>query len=113
MANVLVIYFSAYGHIHRMAEAAAKGAADEGHAVRLSRIPEFRSPDNVTALLDHPSRRKERAGGGDDEGDGDGNGGGGNGDGGLAGAFRIGPDGRSTRRPNGSSRAFRKRRRTI
>lgn len=88
MANVLVIYFSAYGHIHRMAEAAAKGAAEEGHAVRLARIPEFRSPDNVTALLDHPSLRKERAGGGDGEGDG-GDGGGGNGNGGLAGAFRI------------------------
>lgn len=60
MAKVLIVYFSAYGHIHRMAEAAAKGASDEEHEVRLGRIPEFRSPDNVTALLDHPSHRQER-----------------------------------------------------
>ncbi|WP_373231456.1 NAD(P)H-dependent oxidoreductase [Cohnella sp.] len=59
MAKVLIVYFSAYGHIHRMAEAAAKGAQDEGHEVRLVRIPEFRSPDNVTAMLDHPSRRQD------------------------------------------------------
>ncbi|TCM96936.1 NAD(P)H dehydrogenase (quinone) [Paenibacillus sp. BK033] len=58
MANVLVIYFSAYGHIHRMAEAAAQGAEQEGHTARLVRIPEFRHPDNVTALLDHPDRRR-------------------------------------------------------
>ncbi|WP_027094474.1 NAD(P)H-dependent oxidoreductase [Cohnella thermotolerans] len=72
MANVLVVYFSAYGHVHRMAEAAAKGAAEAGHTARIVRIPEFRSPDNVTALLDHPSRRRE----GRDEG--------------LSGAFRVG-----------------------
>ncbi|MRN55052.1 NAD(P)H-dependent oxidoreductase [Paenibacillus monticola] len=60
MAKVLIIYFSAYGHIHRMAEAAAKGASDEEHEVRIRRIPEFRSPDNVTALLDHPSHRQDR-----------------------------------------------------
>ncbi|MBN2981750.1 NAD(P)H-dependent oxidoreductase [Cohnella algarum] len=60
MANLLVVYFSAYGHIHRMAEAAAKGAEDDGHQTRLARIPEFRSPDNVTALLDRPDRRSGR-----------------------------------------------------
>lgn len=58
MAKVLIVFFSAYGHIHRMAEAAAKGAGDEGHEVRLCRIPEFRSPENITALLDHPGRRQ-------------------------------------------------------
>lgn len=58
MANVLVIYFSAYGHIHRMAEAAAQGVKSEGHTARLVRIPEFRHPDNVTALLDHPDRAR-------------------------------------------------------
>lgn len=61
MANVLVIYFSAYGHIHRMAEAAAQGVESEGHTARLVRIPEFRHPDNVTALLDHPDRRRPAA----------------------------------------------------
>ncbi|RUS42462.1 NAD(P)H-dependent oxidoreductase [Cohnella sp. AR92] len=72
MAKLLVVYFSAYGHMYRMAEAAAKGANDEGHEGRLARIPEFRSPDNVTALLDHPSRRQDR----DEEA--------------LSGTFRIG-----------------------
>lgn len=72
MANVLIVYFSAYGHIHRMAEAAAKGVRDAGHVARLARIPEFRSEDNITALLDHPSRRQGRA----DEG--------------LSGTFRVG-----------------------
>ncbi|MBB6635800.1 NAD(P)H-dependent oxidoreductase [Cohnella thailandensis] len=72
MAKLLVAYFSAYGHIFRMAEAAGKGASDEGHEARLVRIPEFRSPDNITALLDHPSRRRHR----DEEG--------------LSGTFRVG-----------------------
>ncbi|MCI3921088.1 NAD(P)H-dependent oxidoreductase [Paenibacillus sp. TRM 82003] len=58
MANVVVVYFSAYGHIHRMAEAAARGVEREGHVARLARIPEFRAPENVTALLDHPERRR-------------------------------------------------------
>ncbi|MBB3111629.1 NAD(P)H dehydrogenase (quinone) [Paenibacillus phyllosphaerae] len=61
MANLLVIYFSAYGHIYRMAEAAAREAEREGHVVKLARIPEFRSPDNVTALLDHPDRLQGKA----------------------------------------------------
>ncbi|AJY74478.1 NAD(P)H-dependent oxidoreductase [Paenibacillus beijingensis] len=73
MAKLLVVYFSAYGHIHRMAEAAAKGASEDGHTTRIVRIPEFRSPDNITALLDHPSRRQRR----DDDDS-------------LSGTFRIG-----------------------
>ncbi|REK62485.1 MAG: flavoprotein [Cohnella sp.] len=72
MANVLIVYFSAYGHMHRMAEAAAKGVSDAGHEARMARIPEFRSPENVTALLDHPSRRR------------------GSGEDGLSGTFRVG-----------------------
>lgn len=72
MANVLIVYFSAYGHIHRMAEAAARGVRDAGHTARLARIPEFRSADNVTALLDHPGRRTGQS----DEG--------------LSGTFRVG-----------------------
>ncbi|SFB54189.1 NAD(P)H dehydrogenase (quinone) [Cohnella sp. OV330] len=60
MAKVLVVYFSAYGHMHKMALAALRGAADEGHEARLARIPEFRSPDNVTALLDRPGRESGR-----------------------------------------------------
>ncbi|MBW5447916.1 flavoprotein [Cohnella sp. CFH 77786] len=72
MANVLIVYFSAYGHMYRMAEAAARGVEGAGHAANVMRIPEFRHPDNVTALLDHPSRRQ---GGQDDP---------------VSGAFRTG-----------------------
>jgi NAD(P)H dehydrogenase (quinone) len=40
--NVLVVYYSAYGHTHRMAEAVAEGArAEEGTTVRVRRIPEL------------------------------------------------------------------------
>jgi NAD(P)H dehydrogenase (quinone) len=72
MANVLIIYFSAYGHIHKMAEAAAEGAVSEGHVAKLVRIPDFLHPDNITALLDHPERRR----GAEDSG--------------LSGTFRVG-----------------------
>ncbi len=58
MATVLILYFSAFGHMYRMAGAAAGGAEDAGHSARVLRIPEFRSPDDVTALLDHPGRSR-------------------------------------------------------
>ena len=39
--KVLVIYYSMYGHIHRMAQAVAEGAKQvEGTEVILRRIPE-------------------------------------------------------------------------
>ena len=39
--NVLIVYYSMYGHIHRMAEAAKEGAGSvSGADVRICRVPE-------------------------------------------------------------------------
>ncbi len=40
MAKVLVLYYSAYGHIERMAEAVAEGAREVGATVDIKRVPE-------------------------------------------------------------------------
>jgi NAD(P)H dehydrogenase (quinone) len=45
--NVLIVYYSMYGHIHRMAEAAKEGAGSvKGADVTLCRVPET-LPDEV------------------------------------------------------------------
>src|SRR5690606_29946034 len=41
MAKVLVLYYSSYGHIEKMAEAAAEGAREAGAAVDIKRVPEL------------------------------------------------------------------------
>ncbi len=41
MAKVLVLYYSAYGHIEKMAEAVAEGARETGAAVDIKRVPEL------------------------------------------------------------------------
>jgi len=41
MARVLVLYYSSYGHIERMAEAEAEGARDGGAQVCIKRVPEL------------------------------------------------------------------------
>lgn len=41
MARVLVLYYSAYGHIERMAEAVAEGARQAGAQVDIRRVPEL------------------------------------------------------------------------
>jgi NAD(P)H dehydrogenase (quinone) len=41
MSKIAVIYYSATGHVHKLAEALAKGAADAGGEVRLRRVPEL------------------------------------------------------------------------
>lgn len=42
LANVLVVYYSTYGHVHRLADAVAEGAAGVPDTeVRLRRIPEL------------------------------------------------------------------------
>lgn len=51
-ANVLVIYYSAYGHVLRMAHAAAEGAEAAGSRVRMVRIPEMESEKNRRPYLD-------------------------------------------------------------
>ncbi len=40
MANVLVLYYSSYGHIEQMAEAVAAGVRDAGSQAIVKRVPE-------------------------------------------------------------------------
>jgi NAD(P)H dehydrogenase (quinone) len=46
MTKVLVLYYSAYGHIEQMAYAAAEGAKSAGAEVDVKRVPEL-DPDDV------------------------------------------------------------------
>jgi NAD(P)H dehydrogenase (quinone) len=46
MAKVLVLYYSAYGHIEQMAKAVAEGARSTGADVAIRRVPEL-VPDEV------------------------------------------------------------------
>ena len=41
MTKVLVLYYSAYGHIEAMANAAAEGAREAGATVDIKRVPEL------------------------------------------------------------------------
>lgn len=41
MTKVLVLYYSAYGHIEQMAEAVAEGAREAGATVDIKRVPEL------------------------------------------------------------------------
>lgn len=41
MAKVLVLYYSAYGHIEQMAEAVAEGVRETGAVVDIKRVPEL------------------------------------------------------------------------
>lgn len=45
MPKVLVLYYSAYGHIEKMAEAVAEGAREAGATVDIKRVPELVPPD--------------------------------------------------------------------
>jgi len=46
VAKVLVLYYSAYGHIEKMAEAVAEGARSAGASVDVKRVPEL-VPEHV------------------------------------------------------------------
>ena len=46
MAKVLVLYYSAYGHIETMAKAVAEGAREAGATVDIKRVPEL-VPEHV------------------------------------------------------------------
>lgn len=49
--KILIVYYSMYGHIHRMAEAVAEGAREvEGAEVELRRVPET-LPEEVLAKM--------------------------------------------------------------
>ncbi|MFZ6646985.1 NAD(P)H:quinone oxidoreductase [Undibacterium sp. TJN25] len=58
MAKVLVLYYSAYGHIEAMANAVAEGARSAGAIVDIKRVPELVPPDVAKAShykLDQPA----------------------------------------------------------
>jgi NAD(P)H dehydrogenase (quinone) len=58
MAKVLVLYYSAYGHIETMAEAIAEGARSTGADVDIRRVPELASAEIARAKgfkLDQPA----------------------------------------------------------
>jgi NAD(P)H dehydrogenase (quinone) len=48
MTKVLVLYYSSYGHVERMASAVAEGVRDAGAAVVVKRVPEL-VPEEVAA----------------------------------------------------------------
>ena len=47
--NVLVLYYSAYGHIEAMANAVAEGAREAGATVDVKRVPELVPADVAKA----------------------------------------------------------------
>ena len=58
MAKVLVLYYSAYGHIEKMAYAVAAGARDAGAEVEVKRVPETVPLERAKAAhfkLDQPA----------------------------------------------------------
>jgi NAD(P)H dehydrogenase (quinone) len=58
MAKVLVLYYSAYGHIEAMANAVAEGAREAGAQVDIKRVPELVPLDvakNAHFKLDQPA----------------------------------------------------------
>jgi len=58
MSKVLVLYYSSYGHIEKMAEAVAEGAREAGAQVDIKRVPEL-VPEDVARKsgfkLDQPA----------------------------------------------------------
>ena len=66
MTKVLVLYYSAYGHIEAMANAVAEGAREAGAEVDIKRVPELVPPEVAKAShykLDQasPGRHHRRA----------------------------------------------------
>src|ERR1017187_3956476 len=49
MTKVLVLYYSAYGHIETMANAVAEGARETGAIVDIKRVPELVPPEIAKA----------------------------------------------------------------
>ena len=49
MSKVLVLYYSAYGHIETMAKAVAEGARETGATVHIKRVPELVPADVARA----------------------------------------------------------------
>jgi multimeric flavodoxin WrbA len=49
MTKVLVLYYSSYGHIEKLAEAIAEGARSTGAQVDVKRVPETVPPPSGCA----------------------------------------------------------------
>jgi NAD(P)H dehydrogenase (quinone) len=49
MTKVLVLYYSSYGHMEKMAEAAAEGARQAGATVDIKRVPELLTEEAARA----------------------------------------------------------------
>ena len=45
MTEVLILYYSAYGHMERMSQAVAEGAREAGAEADIKRVPELVSPE--------------------------------------------------------------------
>src|SRR5665213_2646997 len=50
MARILVVYYSSYGHIAKMANAVAEGARSAGATVDVKRVPETAPAEMVKAF---------------------------------------------------------------
>jgi NAD(P)H dehydrogenase (quinone) len=56
MARILVLYYSSYGHLARMADAVAEGVRNAGHACDVRRVAETAPPEVAAAagfVADH------------------------------------------------------------
>ena len=49
MARILVLYYSSYGHIAKMADAVAEGVRNAGHECEVRRVPETAPPEIAQA----------------------------------------------------------------
>ncbi|HEX2592051.1 MAG TPA: NAD(P)H:quinone oxidoreductase [Rhizomicrobium sp.] len=57
MTKVLVLYYSSYGHIEKMAEAVAEGAREAGVEVDIKRVPEL-VPDEIAQKSHYKTDQK-------------------------------------------------------
>lgn len=57
MTKILVLYYSAYGHIETMAQAVAEGAREAGAEVDIKRVPEL-VPDEVAKKSGYKTDQK-------------------------------------------------------
>jgi NAD(P)H dehydrogenase (quinone) len=57
MAKVLVLYYSAWGHMEAMAEAAAEGAKSAGATVHIKRVPEL-VPEDIQKAMHYKTNQK-------------------------------------------------------
>ncbi|MDP4501926.1 NAD(P)H:quinone oxidoreductase [Nonomuraea turcica] len=57
--RVLVVYYSATGSVHRLAEAVAEGAESAGAEVRLRRVTELAPPEAIASNADWAQHRQD------------------------------------------------------